>query len=114
MAQSRELGNFLWIGLNSDSSVKKIKGIDRPINSELDRAFLLGALFFVDAITIFSEDTPIELLKLVKPDIHVKGGDYIAENLIEYPIVKSFGGEVKILQFVEGKSSTNIINRIKS
>lgn len=113
LSQARELGNFLWIGINSDLSVKELKGKDRPINSELDRSILLASLSFVDAVTIFPDSTPISLLEKIQPDIHVKGGDYIAENMPEYKTVIDYGGVVKILPFVAGKSSTNIINKIK-
>lgn len=110
---ARNLGDFLWIGLNSDGSVKRLKGENRPINPEFDRALLLVSLFFVDAVTIFEEDTPIQLLSKIKPDIHVKGGDYKAESLPEYKIVTENGGRIEILPFIDGKSSTNIINKIK-
>lgn len=113
LSQAKELGDFFWIGVNSDLSVKRLKGESRPINSELDRALLLACLAFVDAVSIFPDDTPIPLLELIQPNIHVKGGDYIAENMPEYKTVKAYGGEVKILPFVAGKSSTNIINKIK-
>ncbi len=113
LSEARELGNFLWIGVNSDLSVKALKGENRPINSEQDRSIMLASLLFVDAITIFSDATPIPLLELIKPDIHVKGGDYIAEEMPEYKTIISYGGIVKILPFVAGKSSTNIINKIK-
>jgi len=113
LSKARELGNFLWIGVNSDLSVKRLKGESRPVNSEEDRSILLASLLFVDAITIFSDDTPITLLELIQPDIHVKGGDYIAEKMPEYKTVTAYGGIVKILPFVEGKSSTNIINKIR-
>lgn len=114
LSKARELGNFLWIGVNSDLSVKRLKGKNRPINSEMDRSILLASLLFVDAVTIFYDDTPIPLLEIIQPDIHVKGGDYIAEKLPEYKTITAYGGIIKILPFVEGKSSTNIINRIMS
>ena len=94
-------------------SVKRLKGENRPINSEEDRALLLASLVFVDAVTIFADDTPVQILEIMKPDIHVKGGDYIAEEMPEYKTITSYGGVVKILPFVNGKSSTNIINKIK-
>ncbi len=113
LSEARELGNFLWIGVNSDLSVKALKGENRPINSEEDRSIMLASLLFVDAVTIFSDSTPISLLELIKPDIHVKGGDYIAEEMPEYKTIISYGGIVKILPFIAGKSSTHIINKIK-
>ncbi|EQA53452.1 D-glycero-beta-D-manno-heptose 1-phosphate adenylyltransferase [Leptospira kmetyi] len=112
LSQARELGDFLWVGLNADSSVKRLKGEQRPVVSEEDRAILLSNLRFVDAVTIFSQDTPLDLIRLVKPSIHVKGGDYKVEELPETPIVRQFGGEVKILPFVPGKSTSLLIEKI--
>jgi rfaE bifunctional protein nucleotidyltransferase chain/domain len=109
---SRSLGDLLWVGINSDSSVKSLKGEGRPINLELDRAFMLSSLFFVDFVTIFNESTPIALIQKVRPNIHTKGGDYKAENLIEYQVLKSIGSDIKILPFLEGKSTTKIIQKI--
>jgi rfaE bifunctional protein nucleotidyltransferase chain/domain len=103
------LGDFLLIGLNSDASVKKNKGNDRPLNNELERAELLAALTCVDGIVIFGEDTPIELLKALKPAIDVKGGDYTVEQLPEAQTVQNYGGEVKILSLVPYRSTTRII-----
>ncbi|OMI19182.1 bifunctional heptose 7-phosphate kinase/heptose 1-phosphate adenyltransferase [Leptospira weilii serovar Heyan] len=112
LSQARELGDFLWIGLNSDSSVKRLKGEQRPVVPEDDRAILLSNLRFVDAVTIFSQDTPLELIRLIKPAIHVKGGDYKAEDLPETSIVREFGGKVEILPFVPGKSTSLLIEKI--
>ena len=100
------------VAVNSDASVKRLKGETRPINSEYDRAFVLDALKSVDYTVIFEEDTPEELIACLKPSIHVKGGDYKKEDLPETKIVESYGGEVIILNFVEGKSTTNIIEKI--
>ncbi len=113
LSQAKELGDILWIGLNSDSSVRKLKGETRPINPESDRALLLASLVFVDYVTIFPEDTPLNLISKIKPDIHVKGGDYVAEKLPEYEIVQSYGGKIFILPFIEGKSTTSIIEKIR-
>ncbi|WP_078129531.1 D-glycero-beta-D-manno-heptose 1-phosphate adenylyltransferase [Leptospira alexanderi] len=112
LSQARELGDFLWIGLNADSSVKRLKGEQRPVVPEDDRAILLSNLRFVDAVTIFSQDTPLELIRLIKPAIHVKGGDYKAEDLPETSIVREFGGKVEILPFVPGKSTSLLIEKI--
>ncbi|MDL5245202.1 D-glycero-beta-D-manno-heptose 1-phosphate adenylyltransferase [Leptospira weilii] len=112
LSQARELGDFLWIGLNSDSSVKRLKGEQRPVVPEDDRAILLSNLRFVDAVTIFSQDTPLELIRLIKPAIHVKGGDYKVEDLPETSIVREFGGKVEILPFVPGKSTSLLIEKI--
>jgi D-glycero-beta-D-manno-heptose 1-phosphate adenylyltransferase len=113
LLQARELGDVLWLGLNSDASVKKLKGASRPINSEEDRAYVLASLEAVSYITIFPEQTPIELLKLIQPQIHTKGGDYKAETLPETKTILSWGGEVKILPFLPGKSTTGILKKLE-
>jgi glycerol-3-phosphate cytidylyltransferase len=113
LMRARELGNFLWIGLNTDESVRKLKGQKRPVNSELTRSILIASLFFVDAVTIFDEDTPIHLLEEIHPDIHIKGGDYNKEDLPEYNTVIEYGGRVEILPFIEGESTTGLIKKIK-
>jgi len=114
LCAARDLGDVLWIGLNSDESVRKLKGITRPVNNLDDRAMLLASLFFVDLITPFYQSTPIELLSLVKPDIHVKGGDYVKEDLPEYQTVVENGGKIEILQFIAGKSTSGIIQKIQN
>ena len=113
LLKARELGNFLWIGMNSDRSVKKLKGDKRPVNSEETRSIILASLFFVDAVTIFEEDTPIELLDEIRPDIHVKGGDYVKEELPEYNSIIEYGGKVEILPYMEGESTSGLIKKIK-
>ena len=113
MAKASELGDKLIIGLNSDSSVKKIKGDDRPVNDQDSRAALLAALFFVDAIVLFEEDTPLNLISTLLPDILVKGADYTIENIVGAKEVLANGGEVKTIDFVEGYSSTSIIQKIR-
>jgi len=113
MAKAAELGDKLIIGLNSDSSVKRIKGEDRPVNDQNSRAALLAALFFVDAIVVFEEDTPINVITLLMPDILVKGADYSIENIVGAKEVIANGGEVKTIDFVEGYSSTSIIKKIR-
>jgi rfaE bifunctional protein nucleotidyltransferase chain/domain len=110
--ESKRLGDILIIGLNSDNSVKRLKGEGRPINNQNDRAIVLGALKPVDYVVLFDEDTPYNLIKSLKPDILTKGGDYIAENIVGYDIVTKNGGEVIIINFVEGKSTTSIINKL--
>ncbi|UVD74379.1 D-glycero-beta-D-manno-heptose 1-phosphate adenylyltransferase [Leptospira borgpetersenii] len=112
LSQARELGDFLWIGLNADSSVRRLKGEQRPVVPEDDRAILLSNLRFVDAVTIFSQETPLELIRLIKPAIHVKGGGYKVEDLPETSIVREFGGKVEILPFVPGKSTSLLIEKI--
>jgi rfaE bifunctional protein nucleotidyltransferase chain/domain len=113
LAKAAELGDKLVIGLNSDSSVKRIKGDDRPINDENNRAALLAALFFVDAVVLFSEDTPLNLITALMPDTLVKGADYTIDNIVGAKEVIANGGEVKTIYFVEGYSSTSIIQKIR-
>ena len=113
LAQAKKLGDFLIIGLNSDSSVKELKGEDRPINSFEDRATLLSAIESVDLVIMFEEQTPENLIKDIVPDILVKGGDYNIEDIVGYQIVIQNGGQVKTLSFYDGYSSTNYINKIK-
>ena len=110
--EAKRQGDILVIGVNSDESVKRLKGSERPINSEIDRAEMLCGLKAVDYTILFKEDTPELLISKLKPSIHVKGGDYKKEDLPETKIVESYGGEVRILSFVEGKSTTNIVNKI--
>jgi rfaE bifunctional protein nucleotidyltransferase chain/domain len=114
LAKAAELGDKLVIGLNSDSSVKRIKGESRPINDQNNRAALLASLFFVDAVVLFEEDTPLKLITTLMPDILVKGADYTVENIVGAKEVIANGGEVKTINFVEGYSSTAIIEKIKS
>ncbi|MDB5022804.1 MAG: rfaE2 [Mucilaginibacter sp.] len=114
MAKSAEMGDKLVIGLNSDSSVKRIKGSDRPVNDQNSRAALLAALFFVDAIVVFDEDTPINVITALMPDVLVKGADYSVENIVGAKEVIANGGEVKTVNFIEGYSSTSIIQKIRN
>ena len=105
-------GDILVLGLNSDSSVRKIKGSHRPIVSHADRAYLLSALEVIDCIVIFDEETPARLIQLVIPDVLVKGGDYLPKNVVGYDTVKENGGCVNIVPYVEGKSTSGIVNSI--
>jgi D-beta-D-heptose 7-phosphate kinase/D-beta-D-heptose 1-phosphate adenosyltransferase len=107
--KAKSYGDILVLGLNSDKSVKKLKGEDRPINCEDDRAYILVCLESVDFVVIFDEDTPYNLISLIKPDILVKGGDYKNKKVVGSDIVKT----VKLVQFVDGKSTTNTIKKIK-
>ena len=113
LSQAKKLGDFLIIGINSDSSVKELKGEDRPINSFEDRATLLSAIESVDLVIMFEEQTPENLIKDIVPDILVKGGDYNIEDIVGYQTVMQNGGQVKTLSFYDGYSSTNYINKIK-
>lgn len=112
--EARELGTKLIVGLNSDSSVKRLKGDERPVNSELDRKYLLENLKCVDEVILFNEDTPLELIKNLKPNILVKGGDWPVEKIVGHEIVLEAGGEVKSLSFKEGYSTTSTLEKIKS
>lgn len=114
LAKAAELGEKLIIGLNSDSSVRRIKGEGRPINDENSRAALLAALFFVDAIVLFGEDTPLNLITELLPDVLVKGADYAVEDIVGGKEVIANGGDVKTIDFVEGYSSTSIIQKIRN
>jgi len=109
LQQAKALGDLLFVGLNSDASVRKLKGESRPIQKEADRAEIMSALSCVDFVTIFSEETPLELIKLVRPDILVKGGDWPIDQIVGGDFVQSIGGQVQSLILVEGKSTTKII-----
>lgn len=110
---ARQLGDLLVLGLNSDDSVKRLKGSSRPVNSFNIRASMLASLYFIDYVIEFSEDTPYELIKSVKPDILVKGGDYNINEIVGGDIVKGKGGKIITIPFVEGFSTTSFIQRLK-
>lgn len=113
LREAAKLGDVLVVGINSDESVKRLKGSDRPINCEQERAELMCALGFVDYVVIFEDDTPLELIKMIKPNVLVKGGDYSNEYVVGTNEVRANGGELVLIPFVEGKSTTNIIKKIK-
>lgn len=114
LAQARALGGSLVLGLNSDASARLLgKGPDRPLNAETDRACVLAALESVSLVTLFDEQTPVELLKIVKPDLYVKGGDYDIETLAETKLVRSWGGDARAISFVNGYSTTSLVKRIR-
>ena len=112
LSRARDLGDCLVIGLNSDSSVIKLKGAGRPVNSELDRAFVLAGLGCVDFVTIFSEETPEKTIEIIKPEIHTKGGDYKENDLPEKKILDKIGGKIVLLPFEMGFSTTSIIKKL--
>lgn len=114
LEEAKKLGHKLVIGVNSDASVQRLKGAQRPINSESFRAHLLAALHFVDAVIIFEEDTPAQLIDAILPDILVKGGDYEIEKIVGFQTVIQQGGKVITIPFVEGFSSTSLIEKIKN
>lgn len=113
LAKAASEGSLLIIGLNSDASVKRIKGENRPVADEMSRAMSLAAMGFVDAVVFFEEDTPYELIKMVQPDILVKGKDYEANEIVGADIVDAKGGKVVTMELVEGYSTSAIIDKIK-
>jgi rfaE bifunctional protein nucleotidyltransferase chain/domain len=114
LEKARALGDVLVVGLNSDGSTRRLKGDGRPVNPEGDRAWVLSGLRAVDHVVVFGEDTPQELMSRLRPDIHVKGGDYTEDQLPEAPLVRSYGGEIVIMPFVEGRSTTGVIEKAAS
>lgn len=113
LEKARGLGDKLVIGLNTDSSVSRFKGPNRPIQDEQSRARVLASLQFVDMVVFFDEDTPLLLISALLPDILVKGSDYLAENIVGADVVQKSGGAVKTIEFVPGYSTTRIIEKIK-
>jgi len=115
LAEARALGASLVLGLNSDRSARALgKAPDRPLNGEADRAGVLAALESVSLVTLFDETLPLELLKLVRPDLYVKGGDYDIETLPETALVRGWGGDARALPFVNGYSTTALVDRIRA
>ena len=114
LLETKKLGEILVVGLNSDDSVRRLKGPSRPINGEKERAFVLAALSFVDYVVLFEEDTPGNLIKAVRPDVLVKGGDYALDQIVGADFVRENGGTVTTIPFVEGFSSSQIIEQLKT
>ena len=114
LAKAADMGDILIIGLNTDNSVKRLKGEKRPVNDQHARALLLAALSFVNAVTLFDEDTPYNLIKTVMPDVLVKGGDYKTEDIVGHDIVEANGGSVVTIQLTKGYSTTGTIGKITS
>ncbi len=114
LSEAKALGDRLVIGLNDDASIHRLKGPSRPVNPLADRAAMLGALRMVDLVVPFSEDTPLELIQALRPDILVKGGDYRPETIVGAEEVRGWGGEVVVIPFLDGHSSTGLIARIRS
>jgi rfaE bifunctional protein nucleotidyltransferase chain/domain len=112
LSKARELGDYLIVALNTDDSVRNLKGPSRPVNTLDDRMSVIAALRCVDCVVSFGEDTPERLISEIKPDIHVKGGDYSVESLPESKIVHGYGGEVFVLPLLSGRSSTRIIEKM--
>lgn len=114
LSEAATYADILVVGVNSDPSVKRLKGSSRPVNGEESRAIILSALVMVDAVVIFEEDTPLELIKLISPNVLVKGGDYTLDNIVGAKEVIANNGEVKIIPLEEGFSTTGIINKINN
>ncbi len=114
LEKAKEFADILVLGLNSDDSVKRLKGNDRPYVNEDDRAFVLSRLESVDLVCIFEDDTPLSLLRIVKPDFLIKGGDYNLEQVVGREIVEKSGGKVLTIPAVEGKSTTNLLHKINN
>lgn len=113
LSEAAALGDVLIVGLNSDISVQQLKGPNRPVNDELSRAAMLASMFFIDGVVLFPDNTPLELIKAIKPDVLVKGGDYQINQIVGAAETLANGGEVKILSFLPGYSSSAIIEKIK-
>jgi len=114
LKEARSFGDLLVVGVNSDQSVKRLnKGEERPLQVEEDRLEILAALGMVDFAVLFTEDTPEKLIEKVRPDVLVKGGDWPIEKIVGASFVKSYGGEVRTLQFVEGRSTTNLVKKMR-
>jgi len=114
LQKAKSLGDILVVGLNSDASVKKLKGKDRPINNEKDRAEILAALSCIDYVSVFNEDTAEKFLEVVKPNIYVKGGEYNVDILPEAKVVKKYGGEIFLVPMIPDSSTTSIIEKLSS
>jgi rfaE bifunctional protein nucleotidyltransferase chain/domain len=112
LTEARSFGDLLVVGLNSDESVRRLKGAGRPVNPLADRALVVGALRVVDGVVAFDEDDPREVLAALRPQVHVKGGDYDPEAMIETPVVRAYGGEVRIVPLVAGRSSTAVLRSL--
>ena len=112
LSKSADLGNILIVGLNSDSSVSKLKGANRPIINQESRAYIIAALNFVSAVVLFDDDTPYQLIKIVQPNVLVKGSDYKPEQIIGYDIVSAKGGKIETIDFIDGYSTSLIEQKI--
>lgn len=113
LSKSRALGEALIVGLNTDASVKRLKGESRPVRSEAERAYVLAALEAVDRVVLFEEDTPLELIIAVRPDVIAKGGDYSVETIVGAKEVQGWGGRVEVIPLTPGQSTTSIIQKLR-
>jgi D-beta-D-heptose 7-phosphate kinase/D-beta-D-heptose 1-phosphate adenosyltransferase len=114
LSAARRQGDVLIVGLNSDDSVRRLKGPERPVRTEVERAYVLAALSDVDAVVVFAQDTPLELVRHLRPDVLVKGGDYVPATVVGRDEVESWGGRVVIVPLREGQSTTSIIERMRA
>lgn len=110
---ARREGQALIVGLNSDASVKRLKGPERPVRTQVDRAYVIAAMETVDCVVLFDEDTPLELIRMLRPDVLVKGGDYTEATIVGAPDVRSWGGDVRVIGLTPGQSTTNIIGKLR-
>lgn len=113
LSRARDLGDLLIVGLNSDASVRRLKGDSRPVSNETSRARVLASFAFVDYVVVFEDDTPLKLIENIVPDILVKGGDYNRENVVGADFVEQHGGRLELLSLVPGESTTRLVERIK-
>lgn len=114
LAKAADEGDLLIVGVNTDASVKRLKGQDRPVNGEMDRALLLASLLHVDSVCLFDEDTPLRLITALQPDVLVKGGDYTLDTIVGAKEVQQWGGRVSIIPFVDGYSTSSLISKIRT
>ncbi len=113
LSQARDLGDMLVVGLNSDESVRRLKGPSRPVSAQESRAMVLAAFAFVDYVVVFDEDTPLNLIRAIRPDILVKGADYSRQTVVGADFVESYGGRVELISLVPGQSTSNLISKMK-
>ena len=113
LEKAKKLGDKLLVGVNTDASVSRLKGPERPLQDEMSRARIMASLLFIDLVVLFDEETPYELIKTVRPDILVKGDDYAIQNIVGQDIVLENGGEVKTIPLVKGYSTSGIVNKIR-
>lgn len=113
LAKAADLADVLIVGLNTDESTRRLKGSHRPINDQQQRAMLLAAMQFVDAVVLFNEDTPLELIRFISPDVLIKGADYTPEKIVGYDVVTGYGGKVTTIEFLPGYSTSAIEAKIR-
>ena len=112
LAQAADLADIMVIGLNTDNSVSRIKGPDRPLQDEISRAVSMAAIQYIDYVVLFDEETPLNLIENIKPDVLVKGSDYKIEDIVGYDVLMKYGGQIRTIDFVEGYSTTKIVDKI--